>query len=100
MQCTSQLESLVGIQSCSLIVQNIFTPEPIPSTHRLSYSSGLLQAPSSGKSQGGNFMNAEVAYAYRERKAEAEPLGEQAYNLRALQHLKLKTVVKVAHSSH
>ncbi len=41
-------------------------------------------------------MNAEVAYAYRERKAEAEPLGEQAYNLRALQHLKLKTVVKVA----
>lgn len=42
-------------------------------------------------------MNAEVAYAYRERKAEAEPLGEKSYNLRALQHLKLKTVVKVAH---
>ena len=40
-------------------------------------------------------MNAEVAYAYRERKVEAEPLGEQAYHLRALQHLKLKTVVKV-----
>ncbi|CAL8464853.1 g4388 [Coccomyxa elongata] len=44
-------------------------------------------------------MNAEVAYAYRERKAEAEPLGEQAYNLRALQHLKLKTVVKESHCS-
>lgn len=40
-------------------------------------------------------MNAEVAYAYRERKVEAEPLGEKAYHLHALQHLKLKTVVKV-----
>ncbi len=40
-------------------------------------------------------MNAEVAHAYRERKREAEPLGEDAYQLRALQHLKLKTVVKV-----
>lgn len=42
-------------------------------------------------------MNAEVAYAYRERKAEAEPLGEQAYHLRAVQNLKLKTVVKVGY---
>ncbi len=40
-------------------------------------------------------MNAEVAYAYRERKAEAEPVGYEAYYLRALQHLKLKAVVKV-----
>lgn len=44
-------------------------------------------------------MNAEVAYAYRERKAEAEPVGYEAYYLRALQHLKLKTVVKVTFST-
>jgi hypothetical protein len=40
-------------------------------------------------------MNAESAYLYRERKAEVEALGEQAYKRRVLTHLKLKTVLKV-----
>ena len=40
-------------------------------------------------------MNAESAYLYRERKAEVEELGEQAYKRRVLKHLKLKTVLKV-----
>jgi hypothetical protein len=45
-------------------------------------------------------MNAEVAYAYRERKADELPIGEQAYRSRALQHLRLKTVVKVIMNTH
>ena len=40
-------------------------------------------------------MNAEVAYRYRARKAEVDELGEEEYRRRALQHLKLKTVLKV-----
>lgn len=40
-------------------------------------------------------MNAEVAYRYRARKAEVEELGEEAHRRHALQHLKLKTVLKV-----
>ena len=40
-------------------------------------------------------MNADVAYTYRERKREADALGETTCRLHALQHLKLKTVVKV-----
>lgn len=42
-------------------------------------------------------MNADVAYAYRERRREAEHLGEETCRLHALQHLRLKTVVKVFH---
>lgn len=41
-------------------------------------------------------MNAEVAYGYRERKAHAEAMGEVAHRLHCLQHLKLKTVIKVS----
>ena len=40
-------------------------------------------------------MNAEVAYGYRERKAHADAMGEVAHRLHCLQHLKLKTVIKV-----
>ncbi len=42
-------------------------------------------------------MNAEVAYGYRERKAQAESMGEVSHRLHCLQHLKLKTVIKVSH---
>lgn len=46
-------------------------------------------------------MNAEVAYGYRERKSHAEAMGEVAHRLHCLQHLKLKTVIKViASASH
>lgn len=41
-------------------------------------------------------MNAEVAYGYRERKAQAQAMGEVAHRLHCLQHLKLKTVIKVS----
>ena len=41
-------------------------------------------------------MNAEVAYGYRERKAQAQAMGEAAHRLHCLQHLKLKTVIKVS----
>ena len=40
-------------------------------------------------------MNAEVAYGYRERKAHADAMSEVAHRLHCLQHLKLKTVIKV-----
>ncbi len=40
-------------------------------------------------------MNAEVAYRYRERKSEVDALGEVEFKRHALQHLKLKTVLKV-----
>ncbi|CAK0786987.1 hypothetical protein CVIRNUC_010203 [Coccomyxa viridis] len=42
-------------------------------------------------------MNAEVAYGYRERKAQAQAMGEVAHRLHCLQHLKLKTVIKESH---
>ncbi|KAK9837156.1 hypothetical protein WJX81_006855 [Elliptochloris bilobata] len=42
-------------------------------------------------------MNAEVAYRYRERKAEVEELGEEQHRRHALKHLKLKTVLKESH---
>ena len=41
-------------------------------------------------------MNAEVAYGYRERKAQAQAIGEVAHRLHCLQYLKLKTVIKVS----
>ena len=41
-------------------------------------------------------MNAEVAYGYRERKAQAQAVGEVAHRLHCLQHLKLKTVIKAS----
>jgi len=44
-------------------------------------------------------MNAEVAYGYRERKSHAEAMGEVAHRLHCLQHLKLKTVIKVIASA-
>ena len=44
-------------------------------------------------------MNAEVAYGYRERKAHAEAMGEVAHRLHCLQHLKLKTVIKVGNAA-
>ncbi len=44
-------------------------------------------------------MHAEVAYGYRERKAHADAMGEVAHRLHCLQHLKLKTVIKVSASS-
>ncbi len=45
-------------------------------------------------------MNAEVAYGYRERKAHADAMGEVAHRLHCLQHLKLKTVIKVSIQWH
>ena len=44
-------------------------------------------------------MNAEVAYAYRERRAHAEAMDEVAHRLHCLQHLKLKTVIKVGNAA-